>query len=276
MKIQCLLPAILISLALPLAAAAQDEEQAAADDIQAQMKQDKTGTNPLNFTFDARLYNEFQWLNTAGDGEQNITTLELRAPFAGGKWQFRGKVRGVNLEADINDDGIDDLDDSGFGDTDLRFMTIPYMKKFGVATGVEFFLNTASEDVLGTGTDVVAPFVFVAIFNPIGKGSIFVPGYQHKISVDEDKGRAKVNQGLIDMFLVKTFRNNEIWAFIDPQILLDYENDIEFMLFEMQAGMMLDKYFGTKGHSAWIMPSFGVGTHRPYDYSFEIGYKLVW
>ena len=36
---------------------------------------DKAGTNPVNFTHDVRLYNEFLWLNTKGDGEQNITTL---------------------------------------------------------------------------------------------------------------------------------------------------------------------------------------------------------
>ena len=48
------------------------------------------------------------------------------------------------------------------------------------------------------------------------------------------------------------------------------------MLLELQAGMMTDKYFGTKGHSAYIMPSFGVGHYRPYDWSLEVGYKIVW
>jgi hypothetical protein len=44
------------------------------------------------------------------------------------------------------------------------------------------------------------------------------------------------------------------------------------MLLEIQAGMMV----GPAGHSIWAMPSFGVGTHRPYDFSLEIGYKIVW
>jgi hypothetical protein len=261
-------------------ARAQDDAKAAAkDDVKAAMKKDKTGTNPINFTFDARLYSEFQWLNTAGDGEQNITTFEFRAPFAGGKWQFRSKMRGVNLEADINNDGIDDVDEYGFGDMDIRFMTVPYLnmkKKLGVALGVEFFLPTASEDTLGAGAWTVAPLVFLPIFNPLGPGSILVPGYQHKISIDEESGRSQVHQGLIDMFLVKTFGGNQFWAYIDPQIILDYENDKEFMLLELQAGMMLDKYFGTKGHSAWILPSFGVGHYRPYDFSIEVGYKIIW
>jgi len=260
-------------------AQAQDDKEADRQKAKAIMKKDKTGTNPINFTFDARLYNEFQWLNTAGDGEQNITTFEFRAPFADGKWQFRSKIRGIFLKADVNGDGIDDVDESGLGDTDIRFMTVPYLnmkKKLGVALGVEFFLNTASEDSLGAGAWTVGPLVFLPFFNPLGPGSIIVPGYQHKFSIDEDDGRSQVHQGLIDLFIVKTFGGNQFWGFIDPQILLDYENDIEFMLLELQAGMMTDKYFGTKGHSAYIMPSFGVGADRPYDWSMEVGYKIIW
>ena len=70
--------------------------------------------------------------------------------------------------------------------------------------------------------------------------------------------------------------SKKFWFSTDPQILLDYENDIEFMLLELQAGMMTDKYLGTKGHSAYIMPSLGVGVDRPYDFSLEAGYKIIW
>ena len=275
-----ILAGLLIAGWVSTSALAQDEAEAAAkEDVKAKFEKDKTGTNPMNFTFDARLYNEYQWLNTAGDGGQNITTFEFRAPFADGKWQFRSKLRAVDLKADFNDDGTDDVDEFGFGDIDLRFMTIPYLnpkKRQAVALGVEFFLNTASEDALGAGAWTIAPLIFYAYFNPFGPGSIIVPGYQHKFSVDEDDGRSRVHQGLIDIFMVKTWGDNQFWGFIDPQILLDYENNTQFMLLELQAGMMTDKYFGTKGHSAYIMPSFGVGSDRPYDFSLEVGYKIIW
>ena len=62
-----------------------DEMEGLADES------DKTGTNPINFQRDIRLYNEFSWLNTAGDGESNVTTLEFRQPFADGHWQFRAR-----------------------------------------------------------------------------------------------------------------------------------------------------------------------------------------
>ncbi len=275
-----ILAGLLIAGWVSTSALAQDEAEAAAkEDVKATFEKDETGTNPMNFTFDARLYNEYQWLNTAGDGGQNITTFEFRAPFADGKWQFRSKLRAVDLKADFNDDGTDDVDDFGFGDIDVRFMTIPYInmqKKLAVALGVEFFLNTASEDSLGAGAWTVAPLVFLPIFNPLGPGSIFVPGYQHKISFYEDSGRDQVHLGLIDFFLVKTFAQNQYWAYIDPQIVLDYENSREFMLLELQGGMMLDKFVGSKGHSIWILPSFGVGSDSPYDFSFEVGYKYIW
>jgi hypothetical protein len=99
-----------------------------------------------------------------------------------------------------------------------------------------------------------------------------VPGYQHTISVDEADGRDEVNQGLIDLFLVKTWNANKYWGYVDPQIILDYEQNTEFMLIELQSGMMLSN----DGHSIYAMPSFGVGTERPYDFSLELGYKIVW
>ncbi len=30
------------------------------------------------------------------------------------------------------------------------------------------------------------------------------------------------------------------------------------------------------GYSNYILPSFGIGTDRPYDFSLEAGYKVIW
>ena len=241
---------------------------------------DKTGTNPINFTFDARLYNEYQWLNTAGDGWQNLTTFEFRVPFADGKWQFRTRLRSAALEADFNDDGIDDVDEWGFGDMDFRILTVPYLnirKKMAIATGFEIFLPTASEDPLGANALSLGPQVFAVFFKPFGGFfDLIAPAYQHKFSVYEESGVNNVHQGLIDLFLLKTFGNKKQWALIDPQIILDYENEREFVLVDAEVGTMLDDILGTKGHSAYVRPSAGIGQDRPYDFSLEAGYKIVW
>lgn len=271
-----LLIVVLAVLLIGLGSASAQE----GGDIQAEMKADKSGTNPINFTFDARLYNEFLWLNTDGDGEQNISTFEFRAPFADGRWQFRTRVRSSAIKADINDDGVDDVDEWGIGDIDFRFLTVPYMnmkKKTVVATGFEVFLPTSSDDALGANALSFGPQVFAVFFKPFGDlFDLVAPAYQHKFSVYEESGARDVHQGLIDLFFLRTSPDKSRWALIDPQIVLDYESGKQFAQVDIEMGTMLDKYFGTKGHSAYIRPSFGMGGHRPSDASFEFGYKIIW
>lgn len=251
-----------------------------AEETKAAESSDKTGTNPINFTFDARGYNEYQWLNTAGDGWQNLTTFEFRVPVADGKWQFRTRLRSAAIEADLNDDGIDDVDEWGFGDMDLRILTVPYVdmsRKMAIATGLEVFLPTASEDVLGANALSFGPQVFGVFFKPFGGFfDLIAPAYQHKFSVYEERGVNNVHQGLIDLFLLKTFGNKKKWALINPQTVIGYKNDREFMLVEAEVGTMLDDILSTKGHSVYMRPSVGIGHDRPYDFTLEAGYKIVW
>ena len=269
-----------IVLAAILAIVTLAFDAAAKEDPQLDMKADKTGTNPINFTFDARIYNEFQWLNTDGDGNQNITTFEFRAPLLDGKLQFRVKARYFDISADLNDDGTDDLDDSGFGDTDIRFLTVPYLnmaKKLAIAGGLEVFLDTASEDVLGSGATSLGPQVFAVFFKPFGGlFDLISPAYQHKFSIEEDDGRSDIHQGLIDIYFLKMSSDKQRWVLINPTGVLDYENNTEFLNIDVEVGTMIDKYFGTKGHSVYLRPGFQIGADRPVDGSLECGYKIIW
>jgi hypothetical protein len=172
----------------------------------ATMKKDSTGTNPINFTHDLRLYHEYQFLNTPGDGDQQVTTLEFRTPFNDGKWQLRIRARGQLLNLDTNDDGIDEVNEGGAGDFDFRLLTVPIMdmkSKFALALGFETFLPTATEDELGMGALSFGPQAFAVFFAPFGiKGTLFAPAYQHKFSIAVDDGRKEIHQGLIDLFVV--------------------------------------------------------------------------
>ncbi len=261
-----------------LAVEAQAQEDAEVD-LKAEMKADKTGTNPINFTNDFRLYNEYQWLNLDGDGHQNISTLEFRTPIWDGKWQFRVRGRGASIKADLNDDGSTDLDEGGFGDTDFRFLTVPILdmpNKFALAVGFETFLDTASKDSLGSGATSLGPQVFGVFFKPFGGFfDLIAPAYQHKFSVEEDDGRSDVEQGFIDVFALKMSKDKLSWMMINPTFVLDYENNQEFILIDFEVGTMLDKLLGTKGHSIYIRPGFSVGQDRPTEASIEAGYKYV-
>ena len=48
------------------------------------------------------------------------------------------------------------------------------------------------------------------------------------------------------------------------------------MIIDLEAGTMLDKYLGTKGHSAYLRPSIGVGGDRPTYGSIKVAYKIIW
>ena len=242
-------------------------------------KEDKSGTNPIKFTHDIRIYNEYTWLNTPGDSEQNVTTLEYRQPIAGGKWQFRTRIRHTSIELDLNDDGIDEFDESGLGEVDFRLLTVPYFDKSkgqAFAYGIETFLPTA-EDGLGSERLSFGPQVFYAKFNPFGlKGLAVFPGYQQKFSVYEDNGVDSLHQGLIDLYVLWISGNKQYWALLDPQIIIDYEEDELYSVTDLEIGMMVDKYIDSKGHSVYLRPSIGIGGDRPTDGSIEVGYKIVW
>lgn len=243
-------------------------------------QKDKTGTNPINFTHDFRVYHEYTSLNTSGDGSQNITTTEFRIPFSDGKWQFRMRGRAQHLNIDANDDGRDEVNNEGFGDFDFRVLTVPVVSmknKFAFAAGLEVFLPTATEESLGSGALSFGPQAFAVFFAPFGiKGTLFAPAYQHKFSVDEDAGRDEVHQGLIDLFYLWTSPAKQYWALLDPQIVLDYEKSEQFSVIDIEMGSMVDKYLGTKGHSMYIRPGVGLGGDRPLDTSVEVAYKIIW
>jgi len=249
---------------------------AQSEELKEKLKADKTGTNPINFSRDFRIYNEFTGLNTEGDGTQNVTTAEIRLPFADGAWQWRMRARYTSLTADLNDDGNDDVDEKGLGDWDMRFLTVLSMNKQTLqawATGVEVFLDTADEDALGAGSTSLGPQIFWAQFF---KGGLFAPGLQYKFSIDEDDGRDEVEQWLVDLNYLQMADDKQSWFFTDPQIILDQEAEIEYAIVDFEWGWMMTNWNpDRKGQSFYVRPSIGVGADRPTEGSVEVGYKWV-
>ena len=251
-------------------------QELTTDDQAESQSSDRTGTNPVDFQREVRGYNEYTWLNTAGDGSQNLTTAEFRTPILDGKWQFRAKGRFNSLSADVTGNGTDDVDDSGFGDIDLRFLTVFSLNKeagTAWAGGVEVFLNTASEDVLGSGATSLGPQIFYVKFL---KNGLFAPGLQYKFSIDEDRGRSKIDQIFIDLNYMRMADDKQSWFFTDPQFVIDNESNVEFAIVDFEWGWMMSKWNkNLQGHSFYVRPSIGLGTDRPTDGSIELGYKIV-
>ena len=99
------LVAAIVLLAGPMPAEAQEEQDTAQEKTDApqekadapqektdapQKDKDKTGTNPVNFTYDFRLYTELQRL-TYDSGSQIRQTMEFRVPLGRDIANFKGK-----------------------------------------------------------------------------------------------------------------------------------------------------------------------------------------
>ncbi len=249
---------------------------------------DNTGTNPINFTYDARFYTETSWL--PGNKSSLITnTFEFRLPLGrtmsnltnqkldifndlGSRHAVRLKFRYKSLNLDTGDGANTNI--SGPGDLDFRYLYIPYVNnKVGIAGGLEAFFPTASHDALGDGKVVLRPQIFAGFFGLFGKNSIFAPGILYLFDVAGDDNRASVNQWQMDIYFVWLLAQKRHWLIINPQPVLDVENNKEFMIVDVEFGFMIPSLPGAAVH---VRPGFGVGADRPLDWTFEFGFKWIW
>ncbi len=273
-KVNIKLLSLLLLIAIATTAIAQKEKP----------KKDNTGTNPINFTYDYRLYWEMQQFKDNG-GSLNKRVMEFRAPLGRDLANVLGKTEGflpnlgsryqLRLRAYYNTLSINDTNQktsttSGIGDFDARFMAIAYAnKKWGIAPGLEGFFNTASNDLLGSGSNILAPVVFVGFFNLLGKHSIFAPGYQYQFNVSGKK----VSRSVFDIYFVWILAKGKNWLIFNPQPIIDHHNDIAFAQVDVEWGFMIVPKSGISGY---IRPGFGIGEHRPFNYNFEVAIKFVW
>ena len=77
----------------------------------------------------------------------------------------------MKCKADTTNNGIDNIDDRGFGDIDFRLLTVPYInmkKKFALAMGLEVIIDTAEDSTLGGNSTSFGPQVFACFFQTMG------------------------------------------------------------------------------------------------------------
>ena len=267
----------LILLALPVAVMAQEDAK----------KKDNTGTNPINFTYDYRLYTEMQHF-TDDAGSQIRGVMEFRAPLGrdmanvlgkeAGLWRDLGSRFALRFRAYYNSlTLIDNTSDpsvantvSGIGDMDARFLWLAHAtNKFALAPGLEAFFNTSSPDVLGSGSTVLAPTIFFGFFNLLGNRSIFAPGFQYHFNVNGET----VSRTVIDLYFVWILGAGKNWVIFNPQPIIDHENSTTFAQVDLEWGFMIVPKSGISGY---IRPGIGVGADRPFDYNLEFAIKFVW
>ena len=109
------------------------------------------------------------------------------------------------------------------------------------------------------------------MFNPGLGMTLFAPAYQYAFDIAGDDLIPEVSRSLIDLFALWTAEDKSWWALVDPQIVIDHENDVEFGQIELEVGQMM-----LGGLSSYIRPGFGVGADRPLDWTLEFGFKVIW
>ena len=255
-------------------------------------KKDNTGTNPTNFTYDARFYTEMSDLHSP-DGSGWLTTFEFRLPFGRdlanvlGKDESKlidlGQMFGLRTRIKYNSLNIDKPDTStlfnnehisGIADMDFRLLAVAYSnKRFILAPGIEATLNTATNDALGSGKYILTPMIFGGFPGALGPGSLFVPGYQLLIGFGGDDDRTNVLNSVIDVYLVWLLAEKKHWLIIDPQIVINHRTSKAYSVIDFEWGTMIKPI---PGGSVWIRPAAGVGGDRPLNWAIETGFKFVW
>jgi hypothetical protein len=284
-KINMRILSLFLLVAIAATAFAQEEEAPKKEEAPKEedaKKKDNSGTNPINFTYDFRIIQEMQQFKDDG-GSQNKSYLEFRAPMGrdlanvtgqeagslvdlGSKWAVR--LRGYYNTVNFNDAANTTV--SGIGDFDARVLYVAKANsKFAIAPGLEAFFNTASNDVIGSGSTTLAPVIFFGFFNLMGKYSIFAPGLQHQFSVEGNK----VSRTILDIYYVKMLAKGKNWLIINPQPIFDWENNTQYMVVDVEWGFMIVPKSGIAGY---VRPGFGFGADRPFNYNFEFAIKFVW
>lgn len=248
-----------------VAAEEVDEEEvakeAAPEQGGAASAEDKTGTNPVNFQSEMRLYNVFTELP---DGAGYTNEMIYRQV-----WPFAERAHQIRLEVPLVTTNITGETEFGFGDLNVRWLWVPKATpKNAVAVGVESWWDTATQEVLGRGKNVLGPVVFYVIFLPERK-AIFAPAYQYQFDIGGSGDRADVSLSAIDLYYVLLPKPGS-WIIIDPQIIVDHEGSTTYVQVETEFGRMMGP-----GWSTFLRPGFPIGGNRLMDWNLEFGIKSV-
>jgi hypothetical protein len=252
-------------------------------------QEDNTGTNPANFTYDARLYFEMADLDDPR-GSLITSTYELRWPLGGdvakvtgaddGLYSKLGKKFGMRVRARFKDLSLDNPGEevfgtsevSGIGDIDARVLYMAYAsKRIIIVPGLEAIFDTATNPALGNNANVLAPVLFAVFPGVLGGQSLFAPGYQYLFDISGDD--TKVSRSQIDLYFVWLLGKGAHWLIVDPQVVIDHENKQEPALVEVEWGYMIAPSVGA---STYLRPGAGIGSDKPYEWNLEFGFKYVW
>lgn len=162
--------------------------------------------------------------------------------------------------------------ESGLGDLLFRgSYRVAYGPGYAIVAGSELILNTASDDALGTGKNVLAPLIFASIDLPQFNSVVF-PFLQYYFTLGGDGSREDVQYTSIKSAFLTRWPSLT-YTIVEPQVVIDHERaDKVGMTLEAEIG----RYF-TRDTAIWIRPGVGLfGDNLPqvYDWKLELGFRF--
>ncbi|GAA6182134.1 hypothetical protein NBRC116594_35720 [Shimia sp. NS0008-38b] len=264
--------ATVCAVALLLSVPTSAQEGANLDDIQRQRSDSadaENGTNPTKLTTQMGLqysYNkinpslnngllEFFYQHPIGDGSK---ALKVTVPFADNP----------NLRQNLNL-----FEENAVGDVSLTFLNVFHLTpKAGAAYTAELFLNTASNGA-GYGQMALETSLFYAMF--LDNGAIFAPAWVQTFGLEGGNSAGKkLNTTTLDFYYVPKLPNRKLFMTFDPAIVHDWESSDTFGSLQVTLGMLTGKLFGGDSQ-VFIKPGVGIGKDAPFDWSFEVGFKVL-
>jgi hypothetical protein len=160
---------------------------------------------------------------------------------------------------------------TGFGNLSTRLSwRMADRDAYALVIGGELILDTATDDALGSGKNVVSPFAFASIRMPELRSFLF-PYVQYYTSVSGDDARPDVHYTLLRSALL-TIWGDGFYSVVDPHLYLNHGQDGEAgMNLEVEAGRFLNPQT-----MLYLRPGVGVfGDNVPqiYNWNFEVGLR---
>ncbi len=160
---------------------------------------------------------------------------------------------------------------TGFGNFSARLSWRMADKgAYALVIGGELILDTATDDALGSGKDVVSPFAFASIRMPQFSSFLF-PYVQYYSTVSGDDARPDVHYTLLRSALL-TIWGDGFYSVVDPHLYVNHGQGGEpGMNLEVEAGRFLNPQ--TMLYLRPGVGAFGDNVPQVYNWNFEVGFR---
>ena len=164
---------------------------------------------------------------------------------------------------------------SGFGLGDITLGArgkIELAEQFSLVLGTDFILNTANEDVLGTGKNQFVPYL-VGVWKPDDKWILGLH-YWYYDSFSGDSHREDISESMIRPMALYNFPHG-YWVLLDPKIYINHEHENETVLYlEGEFGKVIKK-----NYELWLRGGghvTGDGREERLGWKAEAGIRYIW